>query len=113
MTIPNEGYVLASDINFGDTGLHCNTNRSGCCRASDGTAQPQGHWYLPDGDQVGSLSQQPPGSSNFFSRDRTTTGIVRLNRRDDPPQRGRFRCEIPNADGALVNLYVNIGEYKY
>ena len=111
VTIPNEGYVLAMDINFGDTGLHCYTDRSDCCSASDGAAQ--GHWYRPDWTQVGSFTQEKTNdpSTNFFSRDRTT-GVVRLNRRGNPPQRGRFRCEIPNADGTLVNLYVNIGEYK-
>ena len=56
VTIPNEGYVLVTDIGRDDGGLHCNTDRSGCCGPSDGTAQ--GHWYRPDGTQVGSLTQE-------------------------------------------------------
>ena len=109
MIIPNDGYVLVSDIGFDGTGLLCNTDRSDCCRSSDGAAQ--GHWYLPDGTQVGSFTQEDAASTDriFFYRNRAT-GIVRLSRRGNPLQRGRFRCEIPNADGALVNLYVNIGE---
>ena len=112
VTIPNDGYVLASDIGFGDTGLHCNTDRSGCCTSGDHpSGAAQGHWYYPNGTQVGSFSEEDAASTdrNFFYRNRAT-GIVRLNRAGDPPQRARFRCEIPNAGGALVNLYVNIGE---
>ena len=40
-------------------------------------------------------------------------GVVRLNRLGDPPERGRFRCEVPNADGDMVAMYVNIGEYRH
>ena len=36
--------------------------------------------------------------------------MVRLNHRGIPPERGRFCCEVPNADGVLVTMYVNIGE---
>ena len=109
MTIPNDSYVIATDIGTDEVGLLCNTERSGCCRTSDGALQ--GHWYLPNGTQVESFTHatiiDPTG--NFFSRNRDM-GIVRLNRNGNPPQRGRFRCEIPNAAGDLVNLYVHIGE---
>ena len=49
---------------------------------------------------------------NFFYRNRDTE-IVRLSRQGDPPEteRGHFRCEIPNADGDMVTMYVNIGEW--
>ena len=106
MTIPNDGYVLASGIGIDDSGLHCNTDRNGCCRASG-----EGHWYLPDGIEVMSFTVEAarPGPGNFFTRNRDTR-IVRLNRNGDPSERGRFRCEIPNASGVNVTLYVNIGE---
>jgi hypothetical protein len=112
-TIPNDDYVLVSDIGIGSGGLYCNTDRSDCCRASeaaDGVAQ--GHWYCPDGvTQVGSYAQEFASDSieNFFSRDRLT-GVVRLNRYGNPLKRGRFRCEVPNDDGDLVAMHVNIGE---
>ena len=110
-TIPNDGYILASGIGAEDSGLHCNTDRSGCCRASD---TPPGQWYRPDGNQVGSFTDEAANTGatrNFFSRNRGT-GTVRLNRFGTPPEsdRGRFRCEIPNADNNIVTLYVNIGE---
>ena len=108
LTIPNEGYVLVTDIADGAGGLLCHTDRSDCCRASDGLAQ--GHWYLPDRSQVGSYTEEDTGPPrNFFSRNRGA-GIVRLNRFGNPPERGRFRCEVPNAADDTVTMYVNIGE---
>ena len=114
VTIPNDGYVLVSAIEIGSTSLYCNTNRSDCCRGSDhpeGAAQ--GQWYRPDGSEVMSFGIEDAANigpnRNFFSRDRRT-GIVRLNRNGDPPERGRFRCEIPDVSGNIVCVYVNIGE---
>ena len=112
-TIPNDGYVLASAIGTRSSSLRCNTNRSGCCRASDASDRvAQGHWYLPDGTRVESFSQEVASdrTRNFFSRDRLT-GVVRLHRYGDPSERGRFRCEVPSADGDMVTMYVNIGEW--
>ena len=108
-TIPNHGYVLATDIGVAGSGLLCHTDRSDCCRGSDGVAQ--GHWYFPDGTQVRTYTQETTGGSttNFFFRDRST-GIVRLNRNGDPTQRGCFRCEVSNSSDVTVNQYVNIGE---
>ena len=112
-TIPSDGYVLVTDIGIGSDALYCNTDRSGCCRASDASdGVAQGHWYRPDGTQVGSYTQEYANdpTENIFSRDRLT-GVVRLHRRGDPPERGRFRCEVPNAAGDMVTVYVNIGEW--
>ena len=103
--ISNDGYVRVSDIGIDAiNGLYCNTDRSGCCRstdAADGVAQ--GHWYLPDGSEVGSLSQEDDantGPRNFFFRNRDV-GVVRLNRIGDPTERGRFRCEVANDAGVM------------
>ena len=114
VTIPNDGYVLASDIGSGSTGLLCNTDRSDCCGRGDHPAMAlQGHWYRPDMTEVMSFGAEDAANPtrNFFSRDRGT-GIVRLNRNGSPPaaDRGRLRCEIPDANGDTVTLYVNIGE---
>ena len=107
VTIRNDGYILASAIGEGGSGLLCITDRSGCCRSSNGSAQ--GHWYFPDppGDQVLIRGER---TEDFFYKNRDD-GIVRLNRVGDPSERGRFRCEIPNAAGVTVTLYVNIGEW--
>ena len=112
-TIPSDGYVLASAIGIQSSSLYCNTDRRDCCRASsasDGVAR--GHWYRPNGTQIGSLMQQSAiyPTRKFFSRDRIR-GAVRLNRFGNPSERGRFRCEAPNAAGDNVTVYVNIGEW--
>jgi hypothetical protein len=115
VTIPNDGYVLASDIGYGDTGLHCNTDKSDCCRGADHpNGIVQGDWYRPDGSQVGSFTQEDAShpTRNFFARNRGA-GIVRLNHYGNPSERGRFRCEVPNAAGVNVTMYVNIGEWFY
>ena len=113
VTIPNDGYVLVSAIGSGSTGLHCNTDRSDCCRGSDHPSGiAQGHWYLPNGTEVMTFTAEDdarPEPDNFFSRDRASR-VVRLNRNGSPPDRGRFCCEVPDANGVTVTLYVNIGE---
>ena len=114
VTIPNDGYVIVSNIGMGDTGLHCNTDRSDCCRGSDNpSGGTQGRWYYPDGREVRDYTTEivDDPNGNFFSRNRGT-GIVRLNRNGNPPaaDRGRLRCDIPNTSGVTVTLYVNIGK---
>ena len=113
MTVPNDSYVLASSIIPGGS-LICNTSRNDCCSASDnpkGTVQ--GHWYYPRGNVVNSYSvgyQSRYNNGTFFARSRDS-GIVRLYSNGNPQERGRFRCEIPNASGDIETHYVNIGEY--
>ena len=107
-TIPNDGYVLVTDIGEGSGGLLCITDRSDCCRGSDGTAQ--GQWYFPDppGGEV-LIEHNNMRTGGFFYRNRDAR-IVRLNRRGNPSERGRFHCEVANAAGDTVTIYVNIGE---
>ena len=102
VNISNDGYVLASGIGEDDGGLLCITDRSDCCRS-----RPRGEWSFPNG----SLIEIEGGRmGNFFFRNRGT-GVVRLNRRGDPRERGRFRCEIPDANDVSLTMYVNIGEW--
>ena len=107
MGIPNDSYVLVTDIGMGSNGLHCGR----CCRVRahpNGVAQ--GHWYHPDGREVRSFTGEDTGSPrNFFSRDRIH-GIVCLNRIGNPPDGGCYRCEIPDAYGDTETLYVSIGK---
>ena len=112
--VPNNGYVLASSIGSNDDGILCNTDRNSCCRASDNpNGGAQGHWYDPEGNEVGSYTDEytaENGYANFFARNRGS-GIVRLYRSGSPSERGQFRCEIPNASGNTETRYVNIGEW--
>ena len=106
--ISNDGSVLASDIGEGDlNGLLCHTDRSDCCRRSDGAAQ--GQWYFPAGQPVKVEGGQ---TGDFFYRNRGTR-VLRLNRQGNPSERGRFRCEVMNDAGDNVTVYVNIGEWQF
>ena len=108
MTIPDDGSVLASDIGEGDlNGLLCHTDRSDCCRRDDGAAQ--GQWYFPANQPV---EVEGGRMGDFFYRNRGTK-VVRLNRRGNPSERGRFRCEVMNDAGVMVTVYVNIGEWQF
>ena len=116
VNITNNGYVLVTDITEGgfgvtgmdDGGLLCITDRSDCCRViHNPNGGGQGEWYFPNGTSV-QIQGTRYGDSIFY-RNRDTK-LVRLNRVGNPSERGRFRCEVPNADGVMVNLYVNIGE---
>ena len=114
VNIPSGGRVLVTDITEGhygvtDGGLLCITDSIDCCRASDNpNGFAQGEWYFPNGSLVQILGTRY-GESDIFYRNRDTR-LVRLNRVGNPPGRGLFRCEVPNADGITVTLYVNIGE---
>ena len=67
----------------------------------------QGEWYFPNGNSVEIRGTR---YGDIFYRNRGTR-LVRLNRVGNPPERGRFRCEVPNAAGVMVTMYVNIGEW--
>ena len=114
--IINDSYVLFADIGTDASGLQCNTEKIDCCRGSDAAdGVARGHWYRPDGTQVGTYTEEEADRStmarNFFYRNRHA-GVVHLNQLGnyDPPdlETGRFRCEVPNADGDFVTMYVNI-----
>ena len=112
VTVPNNGDVLASSIGDGGDGLLCNTDRSDCCRSSNNpNGGAQGHWYYPNGEEVGSYTEEYANNphGHFFARNRGS-GIVRLYRDGNPSERGRFHCEIPNGSGNIETRYVNIGE---
>ena len=107
VTISND-----SNVNFNDigSGILCNTDKMNCCRIADhSNGVAQGHWYDPEGNEVGSFTDEYTDnpSGNFFARNRRT-GAVRLYRFHFPTKRGRFRCEVPSASGINETLYVNI-----
>ena len=117
-TLSNDSFVDLDDVvtigrsagpsNANSNGaLLCITDLEDCC------ASPRivrGDWYYPDGRRVGSTS----GNGFLANRgpnDQQTNGSVCLFRRySGPPERGRFRCELPNAAGVNQILYINIRE---
>ena len=101
-----------------DAALQCITDLVDCCGTEPGSPvrTERGDWYLPDGTTVGFgsgprflVSRGP----NEVINGQQFNGSVRLYRRwSYVPERGRFRCELPNAADPSVNqiLYVNICE---
>ena len=107
--IDDDGFVDVDDIGSnggvdGDTALLCLTNNTNCCGPGDPAI---GEWYFPNGvDTVGTLTSNT-GRAHFYYRNRGPS-IVRLNRNNNPPERGRFHCEL------LGNtIHANICEYQY
>ena len=101
--IPNNGYVMISDIgSTDDTALICHTNRPATNKNSGGD------WVGPNGMVVGGLAQ---GVSNVpgFMRNRDPM-IVRLLRRTatDPPLEGIFHCEVEDATFTQQTVYVGV-----
>ena len=83
-------------------GLACVTTKAVCCREDR-----LGNFYFPNG--MGQLSSSGGGEDIY--RDREDTGIVRLNRRNGATSPlGTYRCEIPDANGVLQNLYITLGK---
>jgi hypothetical protein len=85
----------------------------------------RGDWYYPDGSTVpniynGSIGD---GSSAVFLVNRGPNEVINgrqfygsvclFRRMSSPPERGRFRCELPSAADPNVTqaLYVNIGNF--
>jgi hypothetical protein len=99
-----------------DEALLCVTDLKDCCETP---RTVRGNWYYPNGSIV--TFDNPTSEAMFWSNrgpyelinGRQFYGSVRLWRRwSNPPERGRFRCELPNAANSSVNqtLYANIGK---
>ena len=88
----------------------CVTDLEACCESP-----PHGDWYYPDGSRVSLVLDvatfQTNRGQNEVINGQQFHGSVRLWRRYTPPERGLFRCEIPDANSVNQNLYVNICEF--
>ena len=126
MDIDDILYRASNDINSSnsipelhDGALLCVTDLEDCC---DAPHTVRGDWYYPNGTTVLSSpgTHITSGGVAFLVNrgvnevnGRQFYGSVRLFRRySNPPERGRFSCEIPNAADPNVTqiLYANIGE---
>ena len=91
-----------------DSVLNCRTDLEECCNdALQNLPAPVGEWYYPNGT---ALDFDAGGAT--FRRNRGLMN-VRLWRRNTPPERGRFCCELPNAQNVNQTVYVNICELNY
>ena len=108
MAYSNGSTVLRTDIGEGAAALQCTTDKVTCCTNQNGEIRA-GVFYFPDGSQV----PVPGNISSPYYRVRHSMSIS-LNRRSSIPTQptGQFRCEIPDASGTIVNLFINIGRYS-
>ena len=107
--IDDDGFVNFDDIGTnggvdGDAALLCLTNSTNCCGPGDPTTT--GDWYFPNGESpVGDLTsntQGQAGRNDYYYRNRGPS-VVRLNRNNNPSEKGRFRCDLLGS-----TMYANI-----
>ena len=106
--IRNDSYVNIDSIGEGGKALLCETDKQFCC---DGDHRA-GEWYFPNASKVEILGTANLTSESYFYRNRGKK-IVRLNRVMNPPERGRFFCEVPDDNNVTQIIYVNIGKNEY
>ena len=97
--------------------LQCITDLVDCCNSP---RTQRGEWYYPNGtvivfDAAGATFRRSRGPNGPHGPGgQMVFGVVQLWRRGIPPERGRFRCEIPSAANPSVSqiLYAHIRELK-
>ena len=96
----NSANVALSEVGEGENALLCKTNKENCCGASPNRF---GEFYYPNGIKVPVAKRQ-----QGFYRNRGEK-VIRLNRRDGVTSpKGKYRCEIPDANGMMQNIYINL-----
>lgn len=98
--ILNNSVIFLSEVGEGEDALQCKTDHLDCCATSPNLF---GEFYYPSGIKIPSVD----GEGHFYH----TRGDqeIRLNRRkgiSSEAPTGKFRCEIPNANGLIQNLYI-------
>ena len=105
---PDGSTVLRTDIGIDAAALQCTTDSTTCCTNIPPETR-DGEFYFP-GD--GGMVPNEGGATNGYYRNRQS-GHIRLNRQNTGNITGQFLCEVPNANGTMVTLFINIGEYVY
>ena len=109
-TVANDSYVDIDYIDFGsEFSLNCVTDNVDCCGPVQ--SQVKGDWYFPNHTRVGGFTENSNSgrSRDIFIRNRGQS-VVRLHRFDNPSERGRFYCEVPNSHGINQTIFINICE---
>ena len=94
-----------TDIGEGADALQCTTDKVTCCTNQNGETRA-GQFYFPDGTKVPVVGN----ATSPYYRQRHSMSIS-LNRRSNivAQPTGEFRCEIPDASGTTLSLFINIG----
>ena len=111
--IANDGYVNSYDMIQNRLPLFCHTNKRDCCRD-----EQLGDWFYPSGTTLKSFTVNTDKHvPEFFSRGRSQSRVIMvasgtpgLRTFLGPPERGRFHCEVPDANDVNQTVYVNICE---
>ena len=102
-TYQNGANCPMSDIGEASNALLCMTDNTNCCNAP----HLIGEFYYPDGSRVGVRAS---GDSLYRNRGQ---GYIRLNRRNGATSPlGRYRCDIPDSNGVMQSIYINIVDSK-
>ena len=113
MTLPSNSFLDFNDISNvpGSSGgadgqevLNCRTDLINCCNVDQTGSVSVGKRYHPNGTAL----LFDAGGATFRRNRRQST--IRLWHRDNPTERGRFHCELPNAFQVNQTVYVNICE---
>ena len=100
--------VDSVDVNKVANSLMCMTDLVECCNAAQQSLLENiGQWRYPDGSLV------LFGAEGITFRRNRGQSVIRLWRRGNPMERGRFRCELPDAQNDNQIRYVNIRELSY
>ena len=95
--------------------LLCHTDKRDCCHTvQTSPGRPLGTWHLPNGTTVMSIAEKLNSellNHDFFARNRDLS-VIRLYVSGAPTERGRFRCEIPDANNVTQTLHANICEFN-
>ena len=98
----NNTAVMVEDIGEGENALFCVTDNISCCKDSR-----QGEFLFPNGTQVPVF-----GARQDFYRNRDSQ-IIRMNRRNGAMSPvGRYGCEIPDANGVLQRIFIQVSIRK-
>ena len=89
------------------TGLTCVTDLWECCNYPR-----RGEWYHPDGSPVTFNDGLQKFRRSRGERRREQRRIY-LWRNSNPMQRGRFHCELPDAQNVNQSRYVSICEFSH
>ena len=96
----NNSFIVRGNISEGQNdSLHCVTDNSDCCNATNST---QGNWFDPMEREV---QQGPDGNHSLYVT--RGDGVVYLNRRTG--QSGMWRCDIPDSNGVQQSIYIYLG----
>ena len=94
----NNSYIGRNQIGIGNNALKCVTNNTNCC-----SSPAVGNWT--DETSGRAVHQGASGATAIYVT--RGDGVVSLNHK--PGSRGMWRCDIPDSNGVMQNIYIYTG----